>query len=71
MAYSPPRKARCSFSAGVLIGFGLSAGTSASPIVIGAFGKLLPVELAHLVLRHRHGGELVRAVSVFAACGQV
>ncbi len=49
-------------SAGVLIGFGL-AGASFT-VVIGAFGKLLPVGMAHLFVRARHRRRLVRAIPV-------
>ena len=52
-------------SAGVLIGFGL-AGAS-FPIVLAAFGKLLPESLALVRVRSRHRGRIVRSVPVLAA----
>ena len=52
-------------SAGVLIGFGL-AGCSFT-LVIGAFAKLLPPQVADHRLRRRHRGRLVRPVPVLAA----
>ena len=55
-------------SAGVLIGFGLAG--SSFTVVIGAFGKLLPVGMAHLFVRARHRRRLVRAVPVLAARGR-
>ena len=52
-------------SAGVLIGFGLSG--ASFPIVLAAFGKLLPRDVALLRVRHRHRRRLVRPVPVLAA----
>ena len=67
MAYSTT-PGMLDLSAGVLIGFGL-AGCSFS-IVLAAFGKLVPEELAGVCVRRRHRRGLVRPVPLFAARGR-